>query len=180
MEQQDRVVRVFISSTFRDMFRERDILVKRIFPQLRELGEERFVTWGEVDLRVIKFRLSPQVGFVAGDSGTILRTADSGETWTKLVTATDQKIMDMDFPSDETTGYAVGPNGTILKTTTGGHIWFSQTGNLQGAMPSTNITAVFFPNGDSVGFATTAKAGTQAQAKHKLRSGAENDGPGKA
>jgi len=45
----DRVVRVFISSTFRDMFRERDILVKRIFPQLRKLCEERFVTWGEVD-----------------------------------------------------------------------------------------------------------------------------------
>jgi hypothetical protein len=46
---QDRAVRVFISSTFRDMFRERDILVKRIFPQLRKLCEERFVTWGEVD-----------------------------------------------------------------------------------------------------------------------------------
>ena len=46
-----RVVRVVISSTFRDMFRERDILVKRIFPQLRKLCEERFVTWGEVDLR---------------------------------------------------------------------------------------------------------------------------------
>ena len=51
MAQQDRVVRVFISSTFRDMFREREILVKRIFPQLRKLCEERFVTWGEVDLR---------------------------------------------------------------------------------------------------------------------------------
>ena len=47
----DRVVRVFISSTFRDMFEEREILVKRIFPQLRKLCEERFVTWGEVDLR---------------------------------------------------------------------------------------------------------------------------------
>ncbi|MCX6844512.1 MAG: tetratricopeptide repeat protein [candidate division WOR-3 bacterium] len=47
----DRVVRVFISSTFRDMFRERDMLVKRIFPQLRKMCEERFVTWGEVDLR---------------------------------------------------------------------------------------------------------------------------------
>jgi hypothetical protein len=43
---EDRVVRVFISSTFRDMFRERDILVKRIFPQLRKLCEERFVTSG--------------------------------------------------------------------------------------------------------------------------------------
>ena len=51
MAQQDRVVRVFISSTFRDMFEEREILVKRIFPQLRKLCEERFVAWGDVDLR---------------------------------------------------------------------------------------------------------------------------------
>lgn len=46
-----RVVRVFVSSTFRDMQGERDELVKRIFPQLRKLCEQRGVTWGEVDLR---------------------------------------------------------------------------------------------------------------------------------
>jgi preprotein translocase subunit SecA/nephrocystin-3 len=48
---QDRVVRVFISSTFRDMQAERDILIKKIFPQLRKLCEERAVSWTEVDLR---------------------------------------------------------------------------------------------------------------------------------
>jgi nephrocystin-3 len=46
-----RNIRVFISSTFRDMQAERDILIKRIFPQLRKLCEERAVTWTEVDLR---------------------------------------------------------------------------------------------------------------------------------
>lgn len=46
-----RVVRVFVSSTFRDMHAEREELVKRVFPQLRRLCEERGVTWGEVDLR---------------------------------------------------------------------------------------------------------------------------------
>jgi len=48
---QQRVVRVFVSSTFRDMHAEREELVKRIFPQLRKLCEIRGVTWGEVDLR---------------------------------------------------------------------------------------------------------------------------------
>jgi len=48
---QDRVVRVFVSSTFRDMHAERDELIKRVFPQLRKLCEERSVTWSEVDLR---------------------------------------------------------------------------------------------------------------------------------
>ena len=46
-----RIVRVFVSSTFRDMQGERDELVKRVFPALRKLCEERGVTWGEVDLR---------------------------------------------------------------------------------------------------------------------------------
>ncbi|HEU6439736.1 MAG TPA: tetratricopeptide repeat protein [Terriglobales bacterium] len=46
-----RVVRVFVSSTFRDMRAERDELVKRTFPALRKLCESRGVTWGEVDLR---------------------------------------------------------------------------------------------------------------------------------
>ena len=45
------MVCVFVSSTFRDMQAEREELVKRIFPQLRKLCEERGVTWGEVDLR---------------------------------------------------------------------------------------------------------------------------------
>ncbi|OGG49226.1 MAG: hypothetical protein A3F84_23950 [Candidatus Handelsmanbacteria bacterium RIFCSPLOWO2_12_FULL_64_10] len=48
---QQRVIRVFVSSTFRDMQAEREELVKRVFPQLRKLCEGRGVTWGEVDLR---------------------------------------------------------------------------------------------------------------------------------
>ena len=47
----NRVVRVFISSTFHDMMRERELLVKRVFPEIRRLCDERFVTFTEVDLR---------------------------------------------------------------------------------------------------------------------------------
>jgi tetratricopeptide (TPR) repeat protein len=48
---QERVIRIFVSSTFGDMKEERDELVKRVFPRLRKLCEQRGVTWGEVDLR---------------------------------------------------------------------------------------------------------------------------------
>ncbi|MBI3610874.1 MAG: DUF4062 domain-containing protein [Nitrospirae bacterium] len=48
---QDRSIRVFVSSTFRDMHAEREELVKRVFSRLRKMCEERGVTWGEVDLR---------------------------------------------------------------------------------------------------------------------------------
>jgi len=47
----ERTIRVFVSSTFRDMQRERDELAKRVFPRLRKRCAERGVTWGEVDLR---------------------------------------------------------------------------------------------------------------------------------
>lgn len=48
---QTRHIRVFISSTFRDMQAERDLLVKKVFPQVRKMCEERSVVCTEVDLR---------------------------------------------------------------------------------------------------------------------------------
>ncbi len=47
----ERVVRVFISSTFRDMNAEREELGKFIFPELRRFCREREVEFVEVDLR---------------------------------------------------------------------------------------------------------------------------------
>ena len=46
-----RSIRVFVSSTFKDMQDEREELVKRVFPLLRKRCEERGVAWSEVDLR---------------------------------------------------------------------------------------------------------------------------------
>lgn len=46
-----RTVRVFISSTFRDMHAERDWLVKRVFPALRERLEPHRVHLIDIDLR---------------------------------------------------------------------------------------------------------------------------------
>jgi hypothetical protein len=49
--QHDRWIRVFISSAFRDMHEEREVLIKHVFPRLRKMCEERGVTLTEVDLR---------------------------------------------------------------------------------------------------------------------------------
>lgn len=51
MSTPSRLVRVFISSTFRDFMGERDELVKRVFPELRSRCKDRFVEIVEVDLR---------------------------------------------------------------------------------------------------------------------------------
>lgn len=47
----ERSVRVFVSSTFRDMHAERDELVKHVFPQLRALCAERDASFVDIDLR---------------------------------------------------------------------------------------------------------------------------------
>jgi len=48
---ENRQIRIFISSTFRDMMRERDYLITRIFPELRRYCEERDISLFELDLR---------------------------------------------------------------------------------------------------------------------------------
>jgi tetratricopeptide (TPR) repeat protein len=46
-----RAIRIFVSSTFRDMGAERDRLAKFVFPALHRLCEERGVGFADVDLR---------------------------------------------------------------------------------------------------------------------------------
>ena len=45
------VVRIFLSSTFRDFSEERDLLVRKVFPSLRAKLQSRFVDLVDVDLR---------------------------------------------------------------------------------------------------------------------------------
>lgn len=45
------LIRVFVSSNYRDMGADRDELMKRTFPSLRRLCASRGVTWDAVDLR---------------------------------------------------------------------------------------------------------------------------------
>jgi len=47
----NRSIRIFLSSTFRDFGEERDLLVKRVFPSLRARLKDRFVELVDVDLR---------------------------------------------------------------------------------------------------------------------------------
>ncbi len=44
-------VRVFVSSTFRDMHAERDVLIKSAFPALRKKLRPRAIELTEIDLR---------------------------------------------------------------------------------------------------------------------------------
>jgi nephrocystin-3 len=50
-ETRERAIRVFVSSTFRDMVKERDMLMTHTWPELRRFCSERQVELVEVDLR---------------------------------------------------------------------------------------------------------------------------------
>lgn len=51
MTSSSRTIRVFLSSTFRDFAEERDLLVRKVFPELRRKCRERQVELVDVDLR---------------------------------------------------------------------------------------------------------------------------------
>jgi hypothetical protein len=51
MNTTEKIVRVFISSTFRDMHAERDHLVTVVFPEMRERVEQLGLEFFDVDLR---------------------------------------------------------------------------------------------------------------------------------
>ena len=51
MLSQWKTIHIFISSTFRDMHAEREVLVRKVFPALRERCRKRRVHVKEIDLR---------------------------------------------------------------------------------------------------------------------------------
>lgn len=79
---------------------------------------------------------SNSVGYIVGDSATILKTTDGGVNWVKLnatfngVSFGDLNISDIDFVS-ETIGYLVLDGGTYgtAKTTDGGLTWATVPNN---------------------------------------------------
>ena len=63
---------------------------------------------------------SPNVGFIVGIGGTILKTTDIGETWNTVYSNTNASFKSVYF-INESVGFAVGNN--MLKTTDGGNSW---------------------------------------------------------
>ncbi len=79
---------------------------------------------------------SDNVGYIVGDSATILKTTDGGVNWTKLnatfngISFGNAEISDVQFIS-ETTGYLILNGGTYgtAKTTDGGLTWATVPNN---------------------------------------------------
>jgi photosystem II stability/assembly factor-like uncharacterized protein len=78
-------------------------------------------------------------GFVVGTSGTVLRTTDTGATWTEMVLPTGFALRSVAFGS-ASDGWAVGAGGVIAATHDGGDSWdvlpFITSQTLTGVWPT--------------------------------------------
>ncbi len=104
------------------------------------------------DLRGTYF-VNAMVGWVVGERGGILATADGGKTWNPQMSRTSNWLDAVHF-ANETTGWAVGADGLILATTNGGQTWVAQTSGVKEFLRSVhfvNATTGWIAGGNKAG-----------------------------
>lgn len=77
----------------------------------------------------VKF-IDDDTGFITGNKGLILKTENSGYSWKKVITNSNELIFDIAF-IDSKHGFAVGWDGIILETKNGGESWSKTNNNSQ-------------------------------------------------
>ena len=82
--------------------------------------------------------LNASTAIAVGSGGNILRSTDSGQTWTKIESPTMETLNAVAAVSDGS-AVAVGWHGTIIGTTDGGKTWTSRFNSQE---PSLNFEAV--------------------------------------
>jgi len=77
---------------------------------------------------ICTYDYSSSILWVAGNDGIILRSIDTGNTWSKMISGTTNDLNSIYFKT-QTNGYAVGDGGIILKTINGGLNWVQKNSN---------------------------------------------------
>jgi photosystem II stability/assembly factor-like uncharacterized protein len=90
--------------------------------------------------------LSMYTGYTVGNSGTIFKTVDSGETWQELESNSDENLHGISI-YDENNIWVVGANGEIIHGTSDGTFWSPQISGV-----SADLNSVFFVD-DMTGWA---------------------------
>ena len=97
------------------------------------------------------------IGYISGSLGTILKTTDGGDIWTKQNSGIDQDLFEISFINADK-GFAVGTGNNVLSTKDGGETW--NVLNISGTDFSFYYRNIWFLN-DNVGFITGGQAGNQ-------------------
>lgn len=77
----------------------------------------------DMRLRAIEF-LDSRRGFIAGDNGALLSSADGGETWSPVAVPTRENLRDIHFVGEK--GWIAGHAGAVLHSEDGGRNWAAQ------------------------------------------------------
>jgi photosystem II stability/assembly factor-like uncharacterized protein len=104
--------------------------VQQVPPEvtLPESAFDAGVDPGDVNLYALSFA-DPDHGWVVGEFGTILATADGGRSWRQQRTPVESSLFGVHF-ADASRGWAVGIDAVILHTTDGGATWRAQAAPL--------------------------------------------------
>lgn len=132
-------------------FGQADILVCGEKIQLSIEPEWLFVSTGlSATLRDVIF-VTPNLGFVCGDSGALLKTTNGGASFNPSSLPTNQHLRTLFFTSNDT-GFVAGDSAVLFYTTNGGNSW-----NLlnTGLSPTYGFTALYFIN-RNIGYLTTS------------------------
>lgn len=71
------------------------------------------------------FCISTNTIIAIGSQGTILKSTNGGDTWTKKISGTTETLVKVEFPTAEI-GYIICSNGDLLKTTDSGETWIQK------------------------------------------------------
>src|SRR4051794_30599146 len=79
---------------------------------------------GRLTGRFLRVRAGGQVGaaFAPGADGTLAKTVDGGQTWTRGNVSTSEDVRDVSFPTN-LAGYALDSAGGLFRTRDGGATW---------------------------------------------------------
>ena len=88
--------------------------------------------------------------FIAGNTGTILKTTDSGLNWSIKTSGTTEDLKSIYFINSNT-GYVCGANGKIKISTDGGDVWTDQTSGTSSTLNSIDFEETITENGYAVG-----------------------------
>ncbi|MEK6536112.1 MAG: YCF48-related protein, partial [Actinomycetota bacterium] len=121
-------------------------------------------------LLAVVFPGGSSTGFAAGEAGGIVKTTDTGGSWTLQAGGNGKRFTDSSFIND-TTGWMVAMDGSVIKTTNAGGSW---TGDASGIAAGTKLRGVSFldaSTGFAVGYSGLLGNGTNAGVAYKYVSG---------
>jgi hypothetical protein len=88
-------------------------------------------------------------GLVCGANGLIMRTEDSGSTWSRAWSISRQNLHGIRFVNDSV-GYACGDSGVVFQTLNGGRFWRLNAPEPIFMHPTTSYASIAFQNAHTV------------------------------